>query len=248
MKGARLPSGVYASTTQSPVLLLGAAHVVDLSVPLRRALAERVLDGVALELDPERAAALLPDARPSSGARTGAPLFARLWSLLQRRLGAQIGGGEAGAEMRVAFAVARDRQLPVFLIDDPIRQTLVRLVQTMPFKERVALLVGAFVGLFVPARVVEREMDRYTEAPEEFSAQLREASPTIARVLLDERNEHMADRLAALRGRGFGRIAVVVGDAHLPGLSAALSRRGIPVEAIPFRQLHRATGPSSGPT
>lgn len=248
MKGARLPSGVYASTTQSPVLLLGAAHVVDLSVPLRRALAERVLDGVALELDPERAAALLPDARPSSGARTGAPLFARLWSLLQRRLGAQIGGGEAGAEMRVAFAVARDRQLPVFLIDDPIRQTLVRLVQTMPFKERVALLVGAFVGLFVPARVVEREMDRYTDEPEAYTDELRRASPALAHILLDERNEHMADRLAQLRSRGYGRMAAVVGDAHVDGLGAALRRRGVPVEAIRFAELRSTTGPSPTPS
>ncbi len=243
-----MEAAVYASTTQSPVLLLGAAHVVDLSVPLRRALTDRVLDGVALELDPERAASLLADQRPTGGGGAGAPLFARLWSILQRRLGAQIGGGEPGAEMRVAYSVARDRQLPVFLIDDPIRQTLLRLVQTMPFKERVTLLVGAIVGLFVPAKLVAREMDRYTEAPEEFSTQLREASPTIARVLLDERNEHMAERLVALRVRGFGRLAVVVGDAHLPGLSEALGRRGIPVEAIPFRDLQRATGPSSGPT
>jgi hypothetical protein len=42
---------VYASTTQSPVLLLGAAHVVDLEAPLRRELAARTLDGVAIERD-----------------------------------------------------------------------------------------------------------------------------------------------------------------------------------------------------
>jgi pheromone shutdown protein TraB len=238
---------VYASTTQSPVLLLGAAHVVDLEEPLRRELSERILDGVAIELDAERAATLFSDSGGSHGT-SSAPLFARLWSRVQRRLGAEIGGGEPGAEMKVAARVAKERNLPLFLIDDPIRATLLEIVRTMPFKERVALLAGAVVALFVPARVVEHEMDRYAEQPQAYTSELRRASPTLARVLLDDRNEHMADRLTALRSRGYGRMAVVVGDAHLEGLRAALGRRGVPVEAIPFQRLRGPTAPSPSPS
>jgi pheromone shutdown protein TraB len=231
---------VYARTTDAPVLLIGAAHVVDLADPVRRLLRDRVLDGVAVELDRERADALLG---PRAGApgRSSGPLFARLLGIVQRRLGAEIGGGPPGAEMKTAALYARERNLPLFLVDDPIRTTLSNLVRSMPLKERVALLVGAFVGLFVPVRVVEREMDRYVEAPEEYTAELRRASPTLARVLIDDRNEHMADRLAAIRGGGYGRIAVVVGDAHLPGLKAALGRRGVPVETVSFRELRGTT-------
>jgi pheromone shutdown protein TraB len=61
-------------------------------------------------------------------------------------------------------------------------------------------------------------------------------------VLIDDRNEHMADRLAELRARGFGRLAVVVGDAHVIGLRRALEHRGVPVETLPFRELRAATG------
>jgi pheromone shutdown protein TraB len=234
---------VYARTTEAPILLVGAAHVVDLAEPVRRLLGARTLDGIAVELDQERADALFgPDS--AGPRRSGGPLFARLWSLLQRRLGAEIGGGLPGAEMKAAALFAHERQLPLFLIDDPIRVTLVSLVRSMPLKERVALLVGAFVGLFIPARVVEREMDRYVEAPEEYSAELRRASPTLARVLIDERNEHMAERLAVLRGGGYGRVAAVVGDAHLPGLKAALGRRGVPVETVSFRELRETKGPA----
>jgi pheromone shutdown protein TraB len=234
---------VYSSTTQGPVLLVGVAHVVDLEAPLRDLLGARTLDGIALELDAERAAALLeegPPVRPSGG-----PAFARLWSMVQRRLGDQIGGGPPGGEMRTAARIARERGLPVFLIDDPIRATLVELVRTMPFKERVQLFVGAFIGLFVPARMVEREMDRYSDEPEAYTSELRKASPTLARVLLDERNEHMAERLRVLRARGFGRLAVVVGDAHRSGLGTALNRRGIPVESVAFRDLRPATASAS---
>ena len=239
---------MYARTTESPVLLLGAAHVVDLERALRTVLGGRVLDGVAVELDPERAAGLL---HPPPGGRqpaSGLPFVTRLWSVFQRRLGADIGAGEAGAEMKVAAQVAEERQLPLFLIDDPIRFTVMRLIQTMPFKERVQLLVGAVVALFVPSRLVRREVDRYAAAPEEYTSAMRAASPTMARVLLDERNEHMADRLTQLRVQGYGRLAAVVGDAHLPGLAAALGRRGVAVETIPFSRLREVTGPTSPPT
>ncbi|HTS33265.1 MAG TPA: TraB/GumN family protein [Thermoplasmata archaeon] len=239
---------MYARTTEAPVLLLGAAHVVDLERALRTVLGGRVLDGVAVELDPERAAGLL---HPPPGGRkpaSGLPFVTRLWGVLQRRLGADIGSGEAGAEMKVAAMVAQERQLPLFLIDDPLRFTVLRLIQSMPFKERVQLLVGAVVALFVPSRFVQREVDRYAAAPEEYTSALRQASPTMARVLLDERNEHMADRLTQLRVQGYGRIAAVVGDAHLPGLAAALGRRGVAVESIPFSRLREVTGPSTRPT
>lgn len=236
---------MYAATTQSPVLLVGVAHVVDLEAPLRTVLGNRVLDGIAIELDEERARALLAEGGPSR--RSGGPLFARLWSRIQQRLGDEIGGGSPGGEMVVAARVAQERGLPLFLIDDPIRMTLLNLVRTMPLKERVQLLVGAVVGLFVPARVVRREMDRYAAEPEAYTEELRRASPTLAHVLLDERNEHMAERLGQLRARGYGRLAVVIGDAHRGGLGSALHRRGIPVESIPFDSLRAPTAPSATP-
>ncbi len=228
------------------MLLIGAAHVVDLEAPLRATLGGRSLDAVAIELDPERAETVLSDSPPVRGSKEGVPLFARLWALLQHRLGEQIGGGVAGAEMRTAAQVAKELDLPLFLIDDPIRETLGRLVRAMSFQERVSLVAGAILGLFVPARWVERQLEDYNEKPADYLAQVREAYPAVARVLLDDRNEHMADRLTDLRRRGYGRVASVVGDAHLPGLADALRRRGVPVETISFAQLRGAKGPSTG--
>jgi len=238
---------VYSSTSEAPVLLVGSAHVVDLSDPLRELLRGRVLDAIAVELDPERAQALMS---PPNGGRRGsgsAPLFARLWGVVQRRLGAEIGAGVPGAEMKVAIEVAQERKMPVFLIDDPIRVTLANLVRAMPFKERVTLLASSVIGLFLPARVVHQEMDRYAESPSEYTDELRRVSPTTARVLLDDRNEHMADRLATLRGQGYGRMAAVVGDAHLEGLQGSLGRRGVPSEVVRFSELRapRASSPGS---
>lgn len=235
--------GVAEGGARPRLLVVGTAHVIDLSAPLRKLLGARSLDGVAVELDRERADVLL-GGRADHGS-SNAPLLARLWGILQRRLGAEIGGGDAGEEMKIAAAYARERNLPLFLIDDPIRQTFSVLLRSLSAKERVTLLAGAVVGLFVPARVVKGEVERYTERPEQFAEEIRQVSPTVARVLLDDRNEHMAERLAEIVRHGFLRLAVVVGDAHLPGLSAALARRGIEVDAVPFRELRGPTASSS---
>lgn len=229
------------------ILVIGTAHVVDLAAPIRAALAGRPLDGIAIELDAERARMVL-EPTASRGRTAHVPLMARLWSLLQRRLGADLGAGVPGSEMRTAAAVARERNLPLFLIDDPIRAMMNRLLSTMPPKERLTLLVGSVVGLFIPSRIVKEQMEEYAEQPGEIVAELRRASPTIARVLLDERNEHMADRLAEIRARGFLRLAVVVGDAHVEGLTAALGRRQIPTVPLGFSELRGLRAPSSSPS
>jgi len=234
---------VYSSTLEAPILLLGTAHVVDLDGPIRATLRDRPLDAIAVELDEERAQAML--AEPAPGARRSgggdAPLFVRLWAVIQKRLGGELGAGVAGAEMRSAAALAKERGIPLLLIDDPIRETIRRLIAALSPKERVALIVGSIVGLVIPSRVVRKELDRYADAPEDFSADLRTAYPGVARVLLDERNEHMAARLTEARRNGYGRVAAIVGDAHVLGLAAALRRRGIPTETVAFGTLRATT-------
>ncbi|MCI4333474.1 MAG: TraB/GumN family protein [Thermoplasmata archaeon] len=229
-------SGVYSSTLEAPVLLLGAAHVVDLEGPIRSTLRNRPLDAIAVELDDERARALLTEGTPEAS-KGGGPFFLRLWGVVQRRLGGELGSGIAGAEMRSAAALAKERGIPLLLIDDPIRETVARLIGSMSFRERILLVAGSVVGLVIPSRIVRQEIDRYAEAPDEYVDQLRQSYPGVARVLLDERNEHMAARLADARRNGYGRVAAVVGDAHIRGLADALHRRGVPTETVAFSDL-----------
>ncbi|HKS59619.1 MAG TPA: TraB domain-containing protein [Thermoplasmata archaeon] len=224
-----------ASPAEVPVLLLGSAHVLDMDAPLRRALSGRKLDGIAVELDRERAEIIL---QPDGGQRRsrGGPLIFRLWAMLQRRLGDALGSG-VGGEMRVAAEVAREWRLPLYCIDDPIRETIARLLASLSMRERLELLVGGLVGLFLPSRVVKDQVSHYAQQPQEQLSEMRRAFPSVARVLLDERNEHMAARIERIRAEGSPRLAVVVGDAHLLGLATALLGRGLLVETLSLAQL-----------
>lgn len=230
-------------TDPGRILLLGSAHVIDLSGPIRDRLNALPLQAVALELDPQRAAVLEEHDAPAGRPLPPGPPLIRIWGLLQRRLGAELGQG-AGGEMRAAAQFAREKRLPVYLIDDPFNATIRRLLGALSPYERVRLLAGAVLGLVIPARVVQGELTHYTEAPSDYTDQIRAGFPTVARVLIDERNEHMAGRLEEMWRRGLRHIAVVVGDAHVPGLAAELKKRQLPVETVTLGQLRvPATAP-----
>ena len=225
------------------MLLLGSAHVVDLDGPIRATLRDRPLDAIAVELDEERARVMLSEEPPGKGGGRGgeAPLFLRLWGVIQRRLGGELGAGVAGAEMRSAARLAKERGIPLLLIDDPIRDTIRQLIGALSPKERVLLLVGSIVGLVIPSRVVRKELDRYAEAPGDYVGELRRRTPAWPGSSWTSGTSTWRPDSSRPAGTGTGRVAAVVGDAHVPGLAEALRRRGVPSETVAFGQLRGTT-------
>ena len=248
-------SSAMVATSPLPtgeVLLVGVAHVLDLRKGLQRTVADFHPDAVAVELDPERADSLVARERAHreglevSRTRRGQPLMFRAWGHIQDRL-AQSLGDIPGAEMLQAAQLARSMGLPVYLIDDPLSQVAPRLVGSLSRRERLRLLLSSFVGLLVPARIVRRELEKYSEDRSEYLEILREQYPSVTRVLIDERNAHMAQRLAVLSSR-HRRVMAVVGDAHVGGLGESLAQRGCPVHAIRVEELmDTRPAPAPGP-
>lgn len=205
------------------ILLVGVAHVIDVRESLTRELKDFDPAAVAVELDPERLANLLASTSASnkfgSNARKG-PMMIRIWAHMQRRLAAEF-GDVPGAEMLVALSVAKEIGKPLFTIDDSMRDIAPRLLSSLTLKERVMLMVSSVFALVIPAKVAKKELKEYSEGSDDYVQAMRQQFPTVARVLLDERNEHMAARLKVLSDR-FGKVAAVVGDAHTAGLEKLL--------------------------
>jgi pheromone shutdown protein TraB len=204
------------------ILLLGVAHVVDLKEKLTAALKEFNPNAIAVELDPDRLQALIEKAHGGNKGPLGRdiPFTMRLWAHMQDRLAAQL-GDVPGSEMLLALDVAKDMKVPLVLIDDPIGSVAPRLISSLSPKERVLLLVSSVIAFITPSKVVKKELDHYSESREEYMQAMRDQFPTVARVLLDERNIHMAERLKLL-SKQFARIAVVIGDAHAAGIESLL--------------------------
>jgi len=201
-------------------VLVGVAHVIDVSQQMRSLISHYSPGAVGVELDPARYRAIT-----NKGSRGKVPLPYRLLSLMQRRLAEQF-GGEVGAEMLAAVEAARSSGAQVVFIDMEAGRMFNSLLQQMSFKEKVLMVFSSLSGLFMSRKRVEKELNEFQENEERYMAAMASSYPTVKRVLIDERNEHMAS--AILRAEGtYGSVLAVVGDGHVEGLRKILSREDL---------------------
>lgn len=219
--------------------LLGTAHISKASVDaVRAAIASGQFDAVAIELDAQRLQALTdPDALAKLDLvkviREGkTALFAANLGLAayQRRLAEQL-GIEPGAELKVAAVDAKERGLPVHLIDRDVGVTFKRISAKLGFFGRIKLGMGLVTGLLVDDEVGEHEIEKLKQGDmlEASFGELAKESPALFATLIDERDQYMAARLratSALRQtqdeRDTHDVLAVVGAGHLQGLARYL--------------------------
>ncbi len=217
--------------------LLGVGHVFDLAPSIRDAIQRRAPKVVALELDPARFTFLMN--RPPQPVRLS--VFAML-AQFQSRIAEQY-GVQVGDEMVAAAKAAREMGCEVALIDQDSRETLTRAWAAMPFAERVRLVVFAVSGLFVRRKRVEAELDRFYQDERGYIEQFAKELPTVKRVLIDERDAHMAEALRQLHAAK-GEVVAVVGDGHVDGLGKLL--QDVPLDVVRLRELQRGPPPAQG--
>jgi pheromone shutdown protein TraB len=199
------------------LVLVGVGHVFDLKEQIRTVVHEFVPTVVALELDKERFMALLSRNRGESGS-SGLNFAARF----QERIAAQF-GVQAGSEMLAAAEAAKDINAQLALIDRPMAWVRGELLRRLSFEEKVKLVLALLASPFVRRKTVERELKRYEEEGESYIEQLGKDFPTIKRVLLDERNGHMARMLRKMVEEQEGaKVMAFVGDGHVTGIARLL--------------------------
>lgn len=215
------------------ITLIGTAHVFDLRRRLQREVMERTPDVVCLELDPPRLQALLARQRGEQRQAPAPPAY-RLLAEFQDRMAASRGIAP-GDEMLAAYEAATAAKVPVALIDLDAQQAFGRLWGAMGLWEKARFLGSAALSAVLPRWYVDRELERIQGDPAGVLEELGKEYPTVKRVLIDERNAHMAARLAALRTQGKERIVAVVGDGHVEGIRGILAARAPPEDVAVVR-------------
>ncbi|AXK71705.1 TraB family protein [Lysobacter sp. TY2-98] len=214
--------------------LLGTAHVSRASVDaVRDAIATGAFDHVAVELDSARMQALVePEAMARLDLveviRTGrTAMFAANLALAayQRRLAEQL-GIEPGAELKQAVIDARERGVPVSLIDRDVGLTFRRAAASLNWWQRIKLGSGLALSLVASEDVPEDEIEKLKEGDmlESSFAEFASHSPQLYETVIAERDRYMA---AGLREAGSSdvrpaNVLAVVGAGHLAGLSREL--------------------------
>jgi len=219
--------------------ILGAAHVSRASVEAVEHLAHSArFDAIAIELDPQRLRSMTdPNAlqeldlfRILREGKTGLVAANLALAAYQRRLSEQL-GIEPGAELKTAALAARERDLPLQLIDRDVGITLKRAYRALGFWSRMKLMAGLGMSLFDNEKVDAGEIEKLKQGDMlessfgEFAAQ----SPPIFEALIAERDRYMAARLreenTPLKQVQAGRmpeVLVVIGAGHVKGLSQRL--------------------------
>lgn len=213
------------------IVLVGTAHVSRESAELvERVIRERRPDRVCVELDTQRYEALVHksrwenlDLRQVIRGKQLTTLFANLvLAAYQRRIGDRL-GVLPGTELLAAIRVAEECGIPHSLCDREIRITLLRAWRSMSLWERAKLSALLMAGLWETPALGEGELRelRKRDVLNEVMQELSRALPALKRVLIDERDQFLAERIRTAEGR---RIVAVVGAGHLEGLRRALEQ------------------------
>ena len=199
------------------LMIIGTAHVIDLSFPLEGFIREFHPDSIALELDRNRWFALQSKSQSSGG-----PFFLRILSSVQKQLGESF-GSSPGSEMLVAGNIARSLGAEINLIDKPILPTLIDAWKNMPWIELRRIIndiMFSFVGRGNSDFSSSMVTGDFTKELKQFS----ERYPVIKTHLIDRRDTYMAKNLVKLfRKNNQSRIVAIVGEGHVDGMAQKLS-------------------------
>ncbi|MBC8259595.1 MAG: TraB/GumN family protein [SAR324 cluster bacterium] len=216
---------------EKKILLIGTAHISQSSVDeVNHVIEQEKPDTVCIELCSSRHQAVLEKDQWKNMdifkvVREGKSflLFANLiMTAFQKRLGSQL-GVKPGAEMLEASKAADRVGAELVLADRDVKITLQRTWRGMTFWGRMKVLSQLLASLFVREEISKEEIEKLKEsdALSEAMQMLAEQSPEMKRILIDERDQFMAEKIKQTQGK---RIVAVVGAGHVKGLTAELER------------------------
>jgi len=219
------------------IKIIGTSHIAKESVQeIKKAIAEEKPDIVAVELDTQRAIAIMQEQKNkisiSAAFQIGVKgyLFAKIGQIVQQKLGKSV-GISPGTEMKTALQEAKKNKLQIALIDQPINITLKKFSKNLTWKEKFRFLGDLIKGIFQPKKqVTEMGLENFDlskvpekELIEKMMKQLQKRYPNIYKTLVGDRNKYMVKQLVKiLRKEPEKNILVIVGAGHKEGMEELL--------------------------
>ena len=216
---------------EKKILLVGTAHISQSSVDeVNKVIEQEQPDTVCVELCESRHQAMVDKDQWKNTdifkvVREGKSfllLSNLIMTAFQKRLGSQL-GVKPGAEMLAAIQASERINAELQLVDRDVKITLQRTWRGMPFWGRMKVFSQLLASLFIREEISKEEIEKLKEsdALSEAMQMLADQSPDMKRILIDERDQFMAEKIRQAPGK---RIVAVVGAGHVKGLSLELER------------------------
>jgi pheromone shutdown protein TraB len=220
------------------ITIIGTGHVFNLAQGIIHILDEKQPNIVCVELDKQRFQTLIfrkENPKEYERRRKNAPMIYNLLATFQDSMAKKY-GVQAGDEMMTAINYAKSHQIPVAFIDMDAQKLFNKMLKKMGFIEKIKLMLSGITGFFVSKKLVEKEIEHFEDDFDKYIDQVGEKFPTIKKVLIDDRNKYMINKLLKA-DEEFEQTVAVVGDGHIPGLSSLLEEKNIDFETIRLKEL-----------
>jgi len=202
--------------------IIGTSHISPESLKkVEQTILDKKPQIIAIELDAKRLYALIHKGKERISFRdirkVGLKgwLFAIIGAWAEKKLGAQVGVAP-GSEMLRAVATAQQVGAKIALIDQDINITLQRFSKALTWKEKFTFAADLFKGV-VLKKGVQFDLKKVPSQKiiKTLIEDVKKRYPNVYRVLVKERNEYMAKRLATLiKLHPEENIIAVVGAGH----------------------------------
>lgn len=210
--------------------ILGTSHIAKESVnKVKQSFKDIEPDIVALELDRNRAYSLTHNIKKPKNFELlkmlgfSGFLFYLFGQFIQEKLG-KIVNIDPGAEMLTGLNLAKKNKLMVAFIDRDIQITLKRFSKHFKKRELIRMVLDMFKN------PIKKEKIDFSKVPSEEIIETiinhtKKAYPSFYKILIAERDRHMAYSLLALQKlHPDKKILAVVGAGHVKGIKNILNK------------------------
>ena len=127
------------------------------------------------------------------------------------------------------------------LIDMDAEFIFKKLWESLSLFEKMKLIFSGILGLVKSRSSIEKEMAGLENRVDDIMKEVEKSFPSLKKVLVDERDRYMAEKLKNLSTR-FEKIMAIVGDGHVAGIEKILSEKNIEVKTIRLKDLKNDVG------
>lgn len=202
--------------------IIGTSHIAKQSLEdVEKAVESGKPDIIALELDKSRLYGLFrkpgkvrfPDIK-----KVGFKgfVFSVIGAWAEKKLGNMVGVAP-GSEMKKAVILARERGIKIALIDQDIQVTLKRFSKSLTWKEKWNFLIDIFKAFFSRKKGIKFDLTKVPSKKivKKLVEQVRKRYPNIHKILIEERNEVMAENIRKIMERNPDKkILAIIGAGH----------------------------------
>lgn len=134
----------------------------------------------------------------------------------QKRIGKKL-GIKPGEEILTAIDSAKSVGSAIHLADRDIRTTLSRIWGETSLWKKIKLLASLLTSMGELDEISEEDIEKMKEKDvlEALLSEMGESLPEVRRILIDERDQYLAERIRKAPGE---KIIAVVGAGHVPGI------------------------------